>query len=146
MSGLDIPAIETTELRASASFDAGRVKVTFAGSADSRAMKSIDALLRRLHDEALRLAVPEVTVDFREFDFMNSSCFKAFVTWIGNVQELDAPKQYMIRFLSDEKKHWQRRSLDALRCFAIDLIRGRHHTNDASASTLDRGGDDVCSG
>jgi hypothetical protein len=61
-------------------------------------------------------------VDFRAFDFMNSSCFKAFVTWIGLVQELESG-QYKIRFLSDEGKHWQRRSLDALRCFAVDLIQ-----------------------
>jgi anti-anti-sigma regulatory factor len=84
-------------------------------------MQSIGALLTRLHDEAQRLGVPEVVIDFREFDFMNSSCFKAFVTWIGNVQESE--KQYRIRFLSDVNKHWQLRSLEALRCFAVDLIR-----------------------
>ena len=99
------------------------MKVRFAGSADSRAMEPIDTLLKGLHDEVQRLSSPEVTVDFREFDFMNSSCFKAFVSWIGRVQDLDEAKQYRIRFLSDEGKHWQRRSLDALRCFAVDLIR-----------------------
>ena len=123
MTALNVPAIEMAELRARADFEGGSVVVTFAGSADSRAMSSIDGLLRRLHDEVLRLTAPEVTIDFREFDFMNSSCFKAFVTWIGAVQELDAGKQYRIRFLSDENKHWQRRSLEALRCFAIDVIR-----------------------
>jgi hypothetical protein len=122
MTGIDVPAIETSELRARAGVEAGELVVHFAGTADSRAIASIDALLTKVHSEARRLDLPRVTVDFRAFDFMNSSCFKAFVTWIGLVQELEETHQYRIRFLSDEGKHWQRRSLDALRCFAIDLI------------------------
>jgi hypothetical protein len=123
MTVIDAPVIETSELRARAAMDGDELIVSFAGSADSRAMASIEGLLSRLNEEAQRLAVPEVRVDFREFDFMNSSCFKAFVTWIGRVQDLPAAKQYRIRFLSDQGKHWQRRSLDALRCFASDLIQ-----------------------
>jgi hypothetical protein len=123
MASIDVPGIETNELRARAMVEGGGVAVHFAGSADSRAMETIGRFLTRLHHESQRLGLPEVTVDFREFDFMNSSCFKAFVSWIGEVQELEPVKQYKIRFLSDENKHWQRRSLDALRCFAIDLIR-----------------------
>jgi hypothetical protein len=96
MTTIEVPTIETSDLRARASFQAGAIAVQFAGSADSRAVTTIDRLLSKLHDEATRLHVREVIVDFRDFDFMNSSCFKAFVTWIGTVQE---------------------------RCFAIDLIQ-----------------------
>jgi hypothetical protein len=123
MTTIDVPAIETTELRARAKMQDGHIVAHFAGSADSRAVATIDGFLVRLHAEEMRAGLPEVVVDFREFDFMNSSCFKAFVTWIGGVQDLEASKQYKIRFLSDPNKHWQRRSLEALRCFAVDLIR-----------------------
>jgi hypothetical protein len=123
MTAIDVPAIETNDLRARASFEGGGIHLHFAGTADSRSMGAIDALLMKVHDEALRLGAREVAVDFRAFDFMNSSCFKAFVTWIGLVQELEPRQQYKIRFISDEGKHWQRRSLDALRCFAVDLIQ-----------------------
>jgi len=123
MTTMDVPAIETAELRARVGTQGGAVVAHFAGSADSRAMTTIDGFLNRLHSEILRLALAEVDVDFREFDFMNSSCFKAFVSWIGQVQDLELSKQYKIRFLSNENKHWQRRSLEALRCFAVDLIR-----------------------
>jgi hypothetical protein len=54
---------------------------------------------------------------------MNSSCFKAFVSWLGVLQDVDRVRQYRIRFLSDDQKHWQRRSLSALCCFAVDLVR-----------------------
>ncbi len=53
---------------------------------------------------------------------MNSSCFKSFVTWIGEVQDLQPDKQYRIHFRSNPEMLWQRRSLHALRCFAVDLI------------------------
>jgi hypothetical protein len=122
VNAIEVPSIETSELRARARLETGTILVSFAGSADSRAVQTIDALLTRVHEEAMRLAVPQVTADFREFDFMNSSCFKAFVTWIGSVEDLEPAKQYRIRFLSDANKHWQRRSLEALRCFAADLI------------------------
>ncbi len=119
---LDVPPIETRELRARAAHENGVMMVHFAGSADSRSAAPIDELLSRLHGEAQRLAVSQVTIDFREFDFMNSSCFKAFVTWIVRAEELDAKQRYGIRFLSDANKHWQRRSLDALRYFAVELV------------------------
>jgi len=92
------------------------------GNADMAAKDSLDALLPRLHQEALSLSAKEVVIDFRELEFMNSSCFKSFVTWISDVSELEADKQYKIRLLSKAEMHWQRRSLHALRCFAIDLI------------------------
>jgi hypothetical protein len=121
--GLDVPTIETLELRARAGFDSGAVAVTFAGVADGRAADDIAALLGRLHDEALRLAVPEVTVDLRELDFMSASCVKALAAWLSDVRELPAQTRYSFRFLSAADKTWQPASLDALRRLASDLVR-----------------------
>lgn len=63
-----------------------------------------------------------MVVDLTRLEFMNSSCFKSFVAWIEQVQNLDPSEQYRIQFLSDPNMHWQRRSLKALSCFAADLI------------------------
>jgi hypothetical protein len=38
------------------------------------------------------------------------------------VRDLDPSKQYAMRFLSKPELLWQKRSLHALRCFAVDLI------------------------
>lgn len=92
------------------------------GNADMAAKDSLDSLLPRVHGEALRIGAAEVQVDFRQLEFMNSSCFKSFVTWISDVADLDPSKQYKIRLASNAEMHWQRRSLHALRCFAVDLI------------------------
>ncbi len=118
-----IPNIDTPELRATATRTDKSVSVAFVGNADSRAMAAIDALLTGLHAEALGSKAREVTIDLRDLEFMNSSCFKAFVTWIGKVQDLPQAQQYHMVFRSDDSKHWQRRSLGALSCFAVDLIR-----------------------
>jgi hypothetical protein len=120
---IDVPVIFTDDLQSEATYAPPAVSVRLVGSAESVAMAQLGHLLGKLHGEALRLAVREVTIDMRDLEFMNSSCFKAFVSWLGELQELAPGRQYRIRFLSDEQKHWQRRSLGALSCFAVDLIQ-----------------------
>jgi hypothetical protein len=119
----EVPTIKTSDLRSETSFEGTGVLIKLVGSAESEAMTALDDLLTKMHARAVEGAVREVTVDMRDLDFMNSSCFKAFVSWIGEVQDLETQRQYRIRFLSDEQKHWQRRSLGALSCFAVDLIQ-----------------------
>lgn len=119
---IDIPHIDANDLRAAPSYSEGQLSVVFAGSADSRSQDAIEHLLGRVHAEAMRLGLPEVSVDFRQCDFVNSSCFKAFVVWLEQIQELEENQQYKLRFFSDDTKAWQRRSLQALSCFAIELV------------------------
>jgi hypothetical protein len=92
------------------------------GTADYSAIDLLDKLLTQTHVDATKHPASEVVVDLRDLEFMNSSCFKSFVSWITDVQELDAGAQYKVRFLSNPKLHWQKRSLHSLRCFAVELI------------------------
>lgn len=120
---MDIPKIDAFDLRADAAMEDGKLHLQFSGNADSRSLPAIEAMLARVHEEALRLSVPEVSVDFRACGFVNSSCFKAFIVWLEHIQELDTAKQYRLRFYADDAKPWQRRSLGALCCFAVDLVQ-----------------------
>jgi hypothetical protein len=122
MSALELPPVSADDFTASASLDGDVLTVRFSGNADMRTKSALDALLVKVHSEAQRLAVKEVVINFHSLEFMNSSCFKSFVTWISDVRDLDVPRQYKIRFLSKPELLWQRRSLHALRCFAVDLI------------------------
>lgn len=130
---IDIPKIDANDLRAASSYVDGQLSLSFAGSADSRSQGAIEAMLDKVHAEALRLGVPEVAIDFRECDFVNSSCFKAFVVWLEQIQDLDEKKQYRLRFYSDDTKAWQRRSLQALSCFAIELVHIESKPNRAGS-------------
>jgi hypothetical protein len=110
-------------LQASAGVEQNTLTVRFAGTADTAVTKEVGALLTRVHQEALATHATSVDVDFRDLEFMNSSCFKCFVTWLSRVRGLKPEMHYRIRFLSDPTKHWQRRSLAALSCFAIELVQ-----------------------
>jgi len=119
---LDLPKIESDHFSAHGGLEDKVIRVCFAGNADLAGREALERLLVKLHDEVIRLSCTEVIVDFHELEFMNSSCFKSFVAWINSVQELETGKQYRIRILSDPAMLWQRRSLHALKCFAVNLI------------------------
>jgi len=118
----EVISVAGEDFTAKSSHDGTTINALLAGNADYAALDAVELLLAKTHAEAKRLGVGEVVVDFKQLEFMNSSCFKCFVSWITDIQELPAPSQYKVRFLSNTQLHWQRRSLHSLRCFAVDLI------------------------
>jgi hypothetical protein len=96
--------------------------VRVVGNADMEVLPAMTPFLRQLHDELGRAGIREIKVDLRELLFMNSSCLKSFVLWISSVSKLPPDSAYRIRFLSNSRLHWQRRSLEALRAFAPQVV------------------------
>jgi hypothetical protein len=121
MSENALPAVTTAAFTASVKEDGG-FSLMLTGTADLRVQQELETFLFKVNELALARSAPEIAVDLRKLEFMNSSCFKAFVSWIGQLQEVERGRQYRIRFLSDPRMLWQRRSLHALSCFAVDLI------------------------
>jgi hypothetical protein len=93
------------------------------GTADIEMLPELGPLLTDLHSGLCRANAREVTVDFRGLGFMNSSCFKCFITWIASIAKLEPERRYRVRFLTNPKLPWQRRSLEAMRAFAPALVR-----------------------
>lgn len=121
MNEIALPVAQAAELRARLIQEDTALVAKLSGTADLRVTDSVEAILTRVHQKALELSIPEVQMDLRELEFMNSSCFKSFVSWISEVSDLTAG-QYRIRFLSNPSILWQRRSLHALSCFAAELV------------------------
>ena len=121
MTEIALPVEQAAELRARLTRVESGLIAKLWGTADLRVTDSVEAILTRVHQQALELGIPEVQMDLRELEFMNSSCFKSFVSWISEVSDLTAG-QYRIRFLSNPSILWQRRSLHALSCFAAELV------------------------
>jgi hypothetical protein len=119
---IDLPKLSGGVISAEATGDAGVVRVRFSGTADLEAKDDLEVFVKKLHREAVKHTVTKVIVDFRELEFMNSSCFKIFVAWLAQVRDLEATQQYRIHLLSNPNLLWQRRSLAALSCFAVDLV------------------------
>jgi hypothetical protein len=123
MTTVNLPATTSPTFAAVSSWDGRAIELRFSGSADLSAREALEVLLPRLHSEAIRVAAAEVKVDFRDLEFMNSSCFRSFVSWVSDVQDLPEEQQYRISFRSNAAMLWQRRSLHALKCFANDLVQ-----------------------
>jgi hypothetical protein len=117
---LELEAVHATGFSCSPALVEGALVLSFVGTGDVAAIELLSSYLRRVHEEATRLGVREVTCDFRQLSFMNSSCFKAFVVWLDRVK--NAPAPYRIRFLTAAELHWQKRSLEALRRLASAVV------------------------
>jgi hypothetical protein len=95
--------------------------VQFSGNGDMTAVEALGAYLKLVHRSAVELKVARVAFDFSSLYFMNSSCFKAFVSLIDTV-ERTSPRAYAVCFLTNPRIHWQRRSLEALRYLAPKVV------------------------
>jgi hypothetical protein len=115
-------SVTAAELRVDSTFEDTVVGLRLYGSADTRSMTSLGTIVSRAASEARRPGVREVLVDLRDLEFMNSSCFKHFVTWICDFQDAPPPSGPHFRFRSDPKRLWQRRSLHALSGLAAGLV------------------------
>jgi hypothetical protein len=102
--------------------DPSGLRVRLTGDANMDAVERLGSALGEAHADAIEERASEVVVDLRQLEFMNSACFKKLVTWITKVEAVLADSRYRIRFLSNPKMHWQRRSLPALQCFAMDIV------------------------
>lgn len=116
------PSLHSAELHATFAREDEVVRLVFSGNADARADRDLDAFLSRVH--ALLEAEParEVIVDLQNLEFMNSSCFKGFITWIVQVRRMSPESRYHIRMISTSRYPWQKRSLHAISYFGGDLI------------------------
>jgi len=121
-------SLQVGELRASSSQSGELVSLTFAGNADGRVDAALETFLHELHAEIVDLPVTQVDVDIRSLEFMNSSCFKGFITWIVQVRRMKPSSRYKIRFLATSKYPWQKRSLHAISFFGgaelIEVVTG----------------------
>ena len=97
MNEIALPVEQAAELRAQLTQHDSALVAKLSGTADLRVTESVEAILTRVHQKALELAIPEVQMDLRDLEFMNSSCFKSFVSWISDVSDLTVG-QYRIRF------------------------------------------------
>jgi hypothetical protein len=121
-SGLGLVPLDQGGFSMTPSVRAEVLVVKVCGNGDMSAIEALGRYLKQLHSEALHLAAAEVELDLLELYFMNSSCLKALVSWIDSVENA-GKALYRIRFRTNPKLLWQRRSLEALRRLAPELVR-----------------------
>jgi hypothetical protein len=122
MTAVSFYKVTDTSFCAEALLDGRRITVNLSGSADANAAAHLQLMLARTQLQARRQPTEEVVVDFRRLEFMVSSCFKNLLSWINGVRDAKGEEQYRIRFLSDSKYLWQRRSLRSLQALSNELV------------------------
>lgn len=100
--------------------DATVPTVKFSGNGDAEAISALDRFLKLLHKNLLDDESKSVRVDLAELYFMNSSCLKAFVSWIYKVNTTGRP--YQIHLQMNPRQPWQRRSLEPLKRLAPAVV------------------------
>lgn len=101
---------------------ADRVEAHLSGVAEIVTGDRLTTYLEQLHCWLADNGALQVMMDLTRLEFMNAACLRAFVSWIQRLQELPRGAQYQICFRSNSQLPWQRRSMNALKCFATDLI------------------------
>lgn len=99
--------------------DGPSIKLT--GNADSAAASHVDHFLVTLHRRLVANRADAISVDLTQLYFMNSSCLKAFASWIYDVKGHGHP--YQIRLRMNPGLNWQRRTLKTLVRMAPDLVK-----------------------
>ena len=120
MSALTLTSVGGESFRVTPTRIDFNLRLVFTGSVDMNATAVVNDYLKLVHDEAQRLGLAQVSCDFTQLTFMNSSCFKSFVVWIDTVKKSEV--RYQIAFLTNPNLPWQRRSLEALRRLAANLV------------------------
>jgi hypothetical protein len=120
MSALSLIAVGGDGFQVTPTLIDFNLRLVFTGSGDMNATSIINEYLKLVHEEAIRLSLAQVSCDFKQLTFMNSSCFKSFVVWIDTVKNSNI--RYQIAFLTNPGLPWQRRSLEALRRLAANLV------------------------
>ena len=118
----DLPSIAADGFGGTATVSERGIVVKLTGNADHGALPQLEAFVPRIHTEARHMGAAEVVVDLTDLAFMNASCFRTFVDWVGWIRKLEASEQYGLRFVARSDRPWQRPSLQALSCFATNIV------------------------
>ena len=102
--------------------ESGGAEVSFQGNADSAIAPRLASFVTDLHEQLVKAARRQITVDIRALEQLHTSCFNVLVSWLGLVSELAPDERYQLTFTTNGAIPWQKRSLHTLSCFATDLV------------------------
>jgi anti-anti-sigma factor len=96
--------------------------IRLVGNADMAAHEPLKRYIEELHQSAKAARIKEAVFDLEELYFMNSSCLSLFLRLLNSLAESNGAHTYSLRFRSNPRLHWQRRSLAAVRSYAQGLV------------------------
>jgi anti-anti-sigma factor len=95
--------------------------VAMSGNADMAAHDQLKVFLDEVHRTAAGLGVRETVLELQDLYFMNSSCLSLLLRLVNSVLQSKHSK-YILRFRLNPNLRWQKRSMDAIRSYAEDVV------------------------
>ncbi|CAN92481.1 hypothetical protein WME95_12995 [Sorangium sp. So ce327] len=120
MDSLRVDRITTDSFGIEPALLGDRLSIKLTGTGDMAAAAPLGAYCKEVQHEVRRLSLAAVEFDIRALYFLNSSCLKAFIAFISGVT--GQGPSCKIRFVTDARLGWQRRSLAALERMSPGLV------------------------
>ncbi|AUX24341.1 hypothetical protein SOCEGT47_048780 [Sorangium cellulosum] len=120
MSSFKVEPVVTDSFGIEAALRDDRLVVKLTGTGDMAAAGPLGAYLKTLQGEVIGRSLRAIELDVKALYFLNSSCLKAFVSFIGGLASQGVKSK--IRFITDARLGWQRRSLTALERMSPELV------------------------
>jgi hypothetical protein len=118
--------LEVLDPKYSARFtaDESGFAVAFRGTISSpQPSEVLFPFVEAVHAQLIARDATEVSVDFLDLEFCNSSGFKSFIYWVEQIRAMPDEKRYRLRFISNGERKWQRTSLLALSCYGVEHVK-----------------------
>src|SRR5690348_14301941 len=80
----------------------GDAEVTLGGNADSAIAPRLESFVTDLHEQLVKAARRQVTIDIRGLEQLHTSCFDVLASWLGLVSELSPEQRYQLRFTTND--------------------------------------------
>ncbi|WP_437730453.1 hypothetical protein [Sorangium sp. So ce1335] len=120
MSSLRVEPVVTDSFGIEPALRDDTLSIKLSGTGDMAAAPSLGICLKALQAEVMRLSINLVEFDVRALYFLNSSCLKAFISFIFAVA--GQGMKCKVQFITDARLGWQRRSLTALERMSPDSV------------------------
>ncbi|KYF73044.1 hypothetical protein BE11_11065 [Sorangium cellulosum] len=120
MSSLRVDHVVTDSFGIEPALLGDRLSIKLTGTGDMAAAAPLGGYCKEVQEEVRRLSLAAVEFDIRALYFLNSSCLKAFIAFICGVAAQGLTCE--IRFVTDARLAWQRRSLTALERMSPSLV------------------------
>lgn len=117
---LSLPAVRSDGFSLLLSTSGNVPILKLSGNGDAAAVTPLDRSLSLLHHNLMLANAKSVIVDLCDLYFLNSSCLKAFVSWIYTVRTAQSPYGICLRL--NARQRWQRRGLEPLQRLAPTIV------------------------
>jgi hypothetical protein len=122
MSSSAILPLTLSGFEVSAAVNAETLELSLRGNADMTVSASLGRYLKEVDARARRDGIRVVHVKLADLYFVSSSCFQAIAAWLLAVASRSAQDRYTVKFETHTAHGWQRRSLEAIRRVAPDVV------------------------